>query len=67
MTERGKVVHVPKADVTGLESPRCHVCEYPLDHRCQRCEQRVCITKRCCGDHALIRHGRGLCDGRLTQ
>lgn len=44
-----RVVHVPKADVTGLRSPRCLVCEYPLDHRCDRCGLLVCITKHCHG------------------
>lgn len=47
MSEKARVIHVPPADVTGLNSPRCQKCEYPLDHRCSKCGVRVCITKGC--------------------
>ncbi len=54
--KRAEVVHVPPADVTGLNSPRCEVCEYPLDHTCGRCGERLCITKHCQGPRSLGRH-----------
>lgn len=50
-----RVILVPPADVTGLNSPRCDVCEYPRDHRC-RCGALLCITKHCTGKWALGQH-----------
>lgn len=42
-----------------LTLPRCPACEYPLDHVCGACGQRVCITKKC--PIGTRQHGFNVC------